>query len=1569
MTSMMSCWQMAAIRTPSKKQIAELAKSDDRFAVMAAITPRVPLGTRRCCDVRQIGPARQKALKFSVEEWDRCVEVRESSAVKKQARCKGIFFSAFAKKQLTRQCDLIASVNGLCSSCDAMRKASKKSIILSKADYEVVTMAVFSRPGIKDCNRLWDEEADKTSKNFKCSVQYPFFSAREILDMILMEGMVIFEEGGRSGTSYPRSACIIQAQNEHVQACMKSVLGILIFEKRQQFRKRWETIIKAARSIHEYLQYLRTDDDSADNVGILQASDVIREELARACQVCKLKKCPARHLSLPVQRLVEWIVNERMMQSHPSSSPESVKTPASSSMQTPHPSRKGDTPQLSMQKVPAMQSNTKSPEDEDKRVSDAQKQSQLSLQEKMKSFSVPAPVKTIIQESTIAGAGQGLFLVEPAKDKQMVGRYSGKVLTAAQAKRSKSKYILRINKNLFIDAEQEGHLEGRKLNCARKAGRKANVRFRSTLTANYCPVTGIAWIPFYAVGDIVPEVGSPIEMIVDYGGLFWRAEGDQAQIISSQNVADESSGDDDGSAADGDRESDEDFIPPTSTAVSTLPLSQRPMTRSMQDRRSQRVDLVWENAHGEKLDSCGKSLEGQQSQQYKSDPATELQFSSPSNSDSSKTKASSRMSGKKVYAVVIGRCIGLFISAERMQQSIWHYPRSKFEVCDSIEQAEAYLAMFSIPDPRQYWVEVFEDGSLLRSPHSVINFRVCFPVGLLHDFYQPPHGFGTVVSTSLQKGTRCWSVRMDAGFTDHHVQEWPLLCALEKARAVMGPAATIPVVRFHAVRGITHPAIFESETDVPQSVRHDRLKYRVFDSRAQAQTWIDEEKSLMFFAVRGSDNDGVDSDIQLATLRMNDQSEMRTFASREGALTWIHEIDDKYFALRGTESDGVFMHRAEVLARFKGDYAEFQRFSTREQASRWVDDGQCFIRCMPGEQPTVVRRDALFNARKNSPTAQFRGPFAAPSAYAMQKMLSETSKSALKTNHARNESIPVADVTSMQQQCIAHLEDGSKCGRTANIQQTAVGWLCGWHASSILKTSQSHERKASADKAASASSQPTIEASPIKGIRLPSGEETLKKEKANKFAVFAVRTFADNKAPIQPAGSIWLSSTDAEAANTQGGRIKMFNSDDDGHQDIFENIANAQSWIEEQVNSKEEDSQSEFDRRLKESRSKRQAEGSKGGRGSKGRKRGMRSRRGGGRGSKGGKKYRRGSRSRERSSEPSDCDHAGDDSKEESSDHDDEKSSTSSKRGASSRDPFQELMAGLKSRGGLRSGAARLLDSRQKNIEESLFYEDACEVEFHYSSCPPPGLISRLPNPGEIQAMSRTGKSKAVPKLTFDNKMQAVLAEKKFKAFPAFSLSDLMEFQQSVEHVAAFQTTEDDEVTSSVLQAIRLICSISIRVHREMRDAGELGRNGENFRAFTYLYVQFLVMFRMVYAGGSAEQYFWNRAIKYAPKVRGCPGMSPWSTTDDEKKSPAVTGRKTDRCLVCGKPGHRSDSALHQAQLAEGSGAYSESEMKKALDYIKQDSSLSPEKKKEWSGRTKAFWAALRVTDRCVEAP
>ena len=64
---------MATIRTyktPSKSAMAKLAETGDRFELMKVVTPRVPAGTRRICDVKGVGPANPSTFKMSVDEWD-----------------------------------------------------------------------------------------------------------------------------------------------------------------------------------------------------------------------------------------------------------------------------------------------------------------------------------------------------------------------------------------------------------------------------------------------------------------------------------------------------------------------------------------------------------------------------------------------------------------------------------------------------------------------------------------------------------------------------------------------------------------------------------------------------------------------------------------------------------------------------------------------------------------------------------------------------------------------------------------------------------------------------------------------------------------------------------------------------------------------------------------------------------------------------------------------------------------------------------------------------------------------------------------------------------------------------------------------------------------------------------------------------------------------------------------------------------------------------------------------------------------------------------------------------------
>ena len=53
--------------------------------------------------------------------------------------------------------------------------------------------------------------------------------------------------------------------------------------------------------------------------------------------------------------------------------------------------------------------------------------------------------KVVVKTSTIPGAGNGLFLLEPVKRGERLTCYSGKRITASQARDSKSPYIVQIS--------------------------------------------------------------------------------------------------------------------------------------------------------------------------------------------------------------------------------------------------------------------------------------------------------------------------------------------------------------------------------------------------------------------------------------------------------------------------------------------------------------------------------------------------------------------------------------------------------------------------------------------------------------------------------------------------------------------------------------------------------------------------------------------------------------------------------------------------------------------------------------------------------------------------------------------------------------------------------------------------------------------------------------------------------------------------------------------------------------------------------------------------------------------
>lgn len=127
------------------------------------------------------------------------------------------------------------------------------------------------------------------------------------------------------------------------------------------------------------------------------------------------------------------------------------------------------------------------------------------------------PKRVRAAPSQIPGAGMGLYLLESVKAGERIARYSGKVLTLAEhASSAHSQYRLQIHKNLFLDAQDACHFEGRYINDARNSRFKTNARFAANYTTNTCPKTGFKWVSIFATKPI--QAGE--EIFLNYGRDF-----------------------------------------------------------------------------------------------------------------------------------------------------------------------------------------------------------------------------------------------------------------------------------------------------------------------------------------------------------------------------------------------------------------------------------------------------------------------------------------------------------------------------------------------------------------------------------------------------------------------------------------------------------------------------------------------------------------------------------------------------------------------------------------------------------------------------------------------------------------------------------------------------------------------------------------------------------------------------------------------------------------------------------------------------------------------------------------
>ena len=102
---------------------------------------------------------------------------------------------------------------------------------------------------------------------------------------------------------------------------------------------------------------------------------------------------------------------------------------------------------------------------------------------------------------------------------EWIARYSGDPLTRKECdERQHSQYRVQIHKNLFLDAADRKHFEGRFINDARGSRFKTNARFASNYATNRCTTTGFTWVRIYATRKI--RAGE--EIFIDYGDQFWE---------------------------------------------------------------------------------------------------------------------------------------------------------------------------------------------------------------------------------------------------------------------------------------------------------------------------------------------------------------------------------------------------------------------------------------------------------------------------------------------------------------------------------------------------------------------------------------------------------------------------------------------------------------------------------------------------------------------------------------------------------------------------------------------------------------------------------------------------------------------------------------------------------------------------------------------------------------------------------------------------------------------------------------------------------------------------------------
>ena len=314
-----------------KQDIAKMAEEGDRFDILKHLLPRVPLGTIWFSDTAKIGPANVEKCQVPRKEWEKAMNMKQNSN-----RCKGQFLSSFGRNHSSRRCERATEGDAdLCDTCLRMWTASKAANLQcvsakGRSEYEIITKALFSRPGVIENIRYWEKASKDLREGKKLEQEYPYFAANEMIEMLLLDSRAVFKGGGKGGRTYARSAMIVEAQDDYVRVCMKCILVILRFEQKQNFMKRWKSLVKSACLIHE--QMMVNAQSKGQQVGAVQAADVIREELARSSEQSTREHQTAKHMSVRIKRLADWASEHRRKEANSSS--ESVSSSPTSTIPT-----------------------------------------------------------------------------------------------------------------------------------------------------------------------------------------------------------------------------------------------------------------------------------------------------------------------------------------------------------------------------------------------------------------------------------------------------------------------------------------------------------------------------------------------------------------------------------------------------------------------------------------------------------------------------------------------------------------------------------------------------------------------------------------------------------------------------------------------------------------------------------------------------------------------------------------------------------------------------------------------------------------------------------------------------------------------------------------------------------------------------------------------------------------------------------------------------------------------------------------------------------------------------------